>query len=108
MKGFVLAATLCLAPAAALAETNVWQTGGGFTIRTGDIDRSTADGRATLLKRVEFAGRKLCKGVAPRKALETCITESTARVLDGGPDGMRRSLQLAIEERNGKQAWAAR
>lgn len=107
MTRMILALGLFCLPAAALAEDNVWQTGAGFTIRTGDISLSDADGRATLLKRVEFAGRKLCAKVKPRRRFNKCVDASTARAMQAGPEPMRRSLELAIRER-ARQDWAAR
>lgn len=107
MKMLILSAALLGLSAPALAETNVWKTGAGFTIRTGDVDRTTTAGRAALLKRVEFAGRKLCAGAKPRRRFEACVEGMTARTMAGGPEPMRKSLELAIAERD-RQHWAAR
>lgn len=93
-----------VAPAA--AETNVWKTGQSYTIRTTDIDQSSADGRAALLRRVDHAGRKLCAGRAPRIAFDACVTQSRGQVLASGPAITRRALALALAERDGTRMAA--
>jgi UrcA family protein len=90
----------------AWAEKQVWRTGEGITIVTADLDLSRVEGRAALLRRVEFAGREVCRGLVTRRTLARCIDESVARAMTLSPPMLRRAVETARLEREGSELAA--
>jgi UrcA family protein len=80
----------------AAAEEHVWQTGDGFSVRATDLDLRTTEGRERLLRRIDHAASRLCRGVAPRIDREGCTNEARAQALAAAPAHLRASLEPAL------------
>jgi UrcA family protein len=103
------AATLALTVVAtpAFAEDGAWRVGNDqIHLIDSSIDTRTAEGRAQLLAKVEKAAERLCRDVVGPDQ-RTCEVE-TVRQTAGNGSAAGRALTLALRERSGEPALAAR
>ncbi len=84
----------------ALAEEHVWRVGDGFTVRTADLDLAGIAGRAALLRRLEHAGREMCREVTPRVDRRACESETLDSALASAPGALRTAIAAARIERD--------
>lgn len=84
--GIALAITIAAAPATGLAESSA-----GATVRTDDLDLTTAAGKATLDRRTNTAAMQVCAG---ETATESRISAAQARqqCIDDVREQIRRQL----------------
>lgn len=69
----------------ASAQEQVWAAGDGYLVRTGDLDLTSAKGRAAMLRRVETAARDICRDAAPRIKRDACTRDAIERALGVRP-----------------------
>jgi UrcA family protein len=83
----------------AAAEEQVWQNGDGFSIRSTGLDLTRFDDRERLLRRVDSASARLCRGVSPRTDRILCAKEAQERAIAGAPAMLRPQLRAALTAR---------
>lgn len=99
-KLLIPALALGLTTTPALAEKQVWRTGDAFTVRAGDLDLAAPGGRATLLRRVEFAATQMCREVTPRIDRRGCEAQLVEQALASASTPIRRAVAAARIERD--------
>lgn len=97
----LLAATLAIA-APARAEEHVWRVGNDLLVKAGDLDLSTADDRQALLRRVQSAAQRLCRGHSPQTRRIACAEEQTFAAVAHATPALQQAYRRALEERDAR------
>lgn len=103
---FTMALVAAIPSGAAQAAT-AWQVGNNsYVIQLESADVADGTGRAALLRVIERAAGRLCRGVSPRRAVERCVAENMASATRSLPRTVRQAIEMARTERDGIQLVA--
>lgn len=97
----LVAAALAIAAPAA-AEDGIWRAGQGLVVKAHGLDLARVDGRAELLRRVEFAAERLCRGQSPQTRRRACAEARTHSAVAAAAPDLQRAFAQALAERQSR------
>jgi UrcA family protein len=101
-KALIAIATASLA-AGSVHAMPIWQVGNSsYVLHPRPAQLQDSSGRAELLRAVERAAERLCKGAGPRRAEMKCMAERLAAAERSFPATVRRAIDMARSERRGQ------
>ncbi len=107
MRNLLLLAGLLIAAPASAEAPSAWRVGNdSFVIHYRPADLGEAGYRGQLLRTIERSAARLCGGLAPRRAAESCAADRVAAATARLPRQVQRAVHLAQSERDMLQVAA--